>query len=360
MVLLTILFYLNTTFASFISFTDEQCERFKTEGITGGDIFINEALARDCGIHKQEDKTHFQPMVLTNSESQKKDCNIKNMALNANNTGYFQDVVVFNNLEKIEPDKNNEYPWVMKLFTPANDGTGNYRPSNAVSIAISSMPECESHLNEVFGDKINSKNLIFTTAHSLYGADNCNILSDNKSSEIHIFTGEDMSRPSGKIEINGFACAEYECDKVRRNIHNDICVLFPDNEPKFSSQYKAFNSTSNREYKLIAFQDKLSRFTNRFTEHQRVISSSSKKPELKNVYSKKHKPYEALYIYMDAEGGASGGAISNSPEFISAIFAESSENKPVSDDKYRKGYENGVYNNYALDIKKACLNLRAR
>lgn len=360
MILITFLLALNPIFATGISFSKQQCERFKAEGITGGDYYINEALARDCGIQVPDGGGYFPSMVMTENSGHKKNCGLKNLALDGSHSGYLQDVVVFNNLEKIEPDTNDDYPWVMKLFAPTNDGTGNFRPSSAISVDISSMPECELHLKREFGNKVKTKNLIFTTAHSLYDEDKCNIMSENKASDIHIFTGKDMQHPSGKIPVEGFVCAEYECDKVKTNVHNDLCVLFPEEEPAFSAEYKEFDQNSDEEYKLIAFQGKLSRFTNRFTEHQRVISRSDKKPEFKNVHSLNNKPYKALYVYMDADAGASGGAISDSPNSVTAIFSESSEEALVGKDRYQKGYENGLFNNFALDIKKACLKLRKR
>ena len=353
MTLIALILFLNPIFASGISFTTEQCQRFKNEGITGGDYYINEALARDCKIHVPEGNGYFPPMVLNPNETHKKNCGMKNLALDGNNSGYFQDVVTFNNMhpDYFYPDRGDEYPFVFIVQTPHSDSSG-------VAVNIDSIDGCRNKIENLVNSKLDNKNVILTTAHSLLinkDKPDCRIM-DNTDQSI-LAAGADLGKKPFVTRADKVICATTSCNELNEDDYNDFCVIIPKNKIPIAAEYEKLSSNKLDEQSfLVAYQPALvSSLRNRNIKiSERIISVNKDGHVLQNKNKFVESKDDFILHHSDAAEGSSGGGIFSKNK---KLFGIGVSGVGKNSDSIQRGYKYTPAVNYAIDPQIACQRL---
>ena len=353
MTLIALILFLNPIFASGISFTAEQCQRFKAEGITGGDYYINEALARDCKIQVPEGNGYFPPMVLNPNETQKKNCGMKNLALDGNNSGYFQDVVTFNNMhpDYFYPDRGDEYPFVFAIQVPGMNGETNV--GNAVGVDVDSVPGCRKKIESLLGSPLKDNKVIMTAGHLFISnkGGQCEFANQTKLNNTYMATGKDVSSYDFLTKASNVVCVTPDCDKIESDVYNDFCIIVTEDKLKDAAIYSSRSLDEKKQStKFVAYQPLLVRHSNRSD-----IRSSERMISISREGIKTQESSDIIHHFSDASAGGSGGALLDSNNYIFGLHI--SEIKSKNSTKIQKGYKGSSRSNNAVDIKKACQRL---
>ncbi|MCH2533975.1 MAG: hypothetical protein MK008_05995 [Bdellovibrionales bacterium] len=360
MTLIALLLLLNPIFANGISFTAEQCQRFKAEGITGGDYYINEALARDCKIQVPDSGGYFPPMVLNPNETHKKNCGMKNLALDGNNSGYFQDVVTFNNMhpDYFYPDRGDEYPFVFAIQVPGINGK--YNVSNGVAVDVDSIPGCRKRIENILDKRLDNKNIILTTGHAFVrqGPNNiCKPINNSEQKKSAVASGPDVSKFNFSSRINKIICTTKSCQDYSKDEYNDFCVVITSKRIEESTSYENINTIDPKQTtKLVAYQPTLvSSLKNSNIKKSERIISENRDPLIHKKYNNFSSTEKAIIHYSDTSAGASGGGLFTNHKSLIGIHISAGQFDKTQ--KVEKGIKGSKLVNYAIDPQIACQRL---
>ena len=359
MTIIAFLLLLNPIFANGISFTAEQCQRFKNEGITGGDYYINEALARDCKIQVPESDGYLPLMVLNPNETHKKNCGMKNLALDGNNSGYFQDVVTFNDMhpDYFYPDRNDEYPFVFAIQVLQKNGGIEF--SNGVSVDIDSVKGCREKVESLLGERLSSKNVIMTTAHGFITkkGDDCTKVNNNQLRKSAVATGKDVQKFTFKSNLENVICSANSCSEYERDGYNDFCIVIPTKDLLNSAAYEKIDEKNlNKKSYLVAYQPFLiSSIKNKDIKRgERIISVNKDGHRLIKENKSVRSSESFITHHADMASGSSGGGLFSPDKKLIGI---NTTEGTAYDKEIQRGFKGTWAVNYAIDPQKACQRL---